>query len=47
MFIDDVVVDSGKTVDVIFFERDTSSDTSAPYSAMRAKSVLTGIILGG
>lgn len=43
IFLTDVTIDSGKTVDLLFFHRAGADDTSAPYSAMRAKSVLTGI----
>jgi hypothetical protein len=42
----DLSVDSGKTVDVIFFSRANADELSAPYSAMRARSVTTGIIGG-
>lgn len=38
-----IVIDSGKTADVIFFHRGNIDETAAPYTAMRAKSVLTGL----
>lgn len=43
VFRTDVIIDSGKTADVIFFHRGNIDETSAPYTAMRAKSVLTGL----
>lgn len=46
VFLDDVTVDSGKTVDVVFFHRGNIDETSAPFTAMRAQSVLTGITGG-
>ena len=46
VFLDDITVDSGKTADVIFFSREGADETSAPYSPMRAKSVLTGLTGG-
>jgi hypothetical protein len=36
-------IDSGKTVDVIFFSRTNIDQTSAPYDAMRAQSVVSGV----
>jgi hypothetical protein len=38
-----VTVDSGKTIDLIFFARGNIDETAAPYTAMRAQSVMTGI----
>jgi len=46
VFFADITIDSGKTADVIFFHRAASDDTSTPYSAMRAKSVKTGMTGG-
>jgi len=39
----DVSIDSGKTIDLIFFSRAGADETAAPYSAMRAQSVVTGV----
>lgn len=39
-------VDSGKTVELIFFAREGADETAAPYSAMRVQSVNTGMIGG-
>lgn len=39
----DCTIDSGKTVDLIFFARGNIDDTAAPYSAMRAQSVVKGL----
>ena len=38
-----VTIDSGKTVDLIFFARQSIDDTAAPYEAMRAQSVVKGL----
>jgi len=38
-----VSIDSGKTIDLIFFSRTNIDETSAPYSAMRAQSVVSGV----
>ena len=46
VFLDDITIDSGKTADVIFFHRGGADETAAPYTAMRAKSVLTGLTGG-
>lgn len=46
VFLDDVTIDSGKTVDCVFFHRGGIDETAAPYTAMRAKSVLTGLTGG-
>lgn len=46
VFLDDITVDSGKTADVIFFHRGNADETAAPYTAMRSKSILTGITGG-
>jgi len=46
VFLDDVTIDSGKTADLIFFHRANIDETAAPYTAIRAKSVLTGIGAG-
>ena len=43
VFLNDITIDSGKTAEVIFFHRGGADDTAAPYQAMRAKSVLTGL----
>lgn len=42
----DLSIDSGKTVDCIFFSRPNCDQTTAPYSAMRARSVITGVAGG-
>lgn len=42
----DLSIDSGKTVDAIFFSRPNCDQTAAPYSAMRARSVITGVAGG-
>lgn len=39
-------VDSGKTFDLVFFQRPSADDTSAPYAGMRAQSVVTGVTGG-
>lgn len=44
--IRNVSIDSGKTVDLVFFARTNCDQTSAPYSAMRAQSVVTGVAGG-
>jgi hypothetical protein len=36
-------VDSGKTIDLIFFSRTNIDESAAPYTAMRAQSVITGV----
>ena len=46
VLLDDVTIDSGKTADVIFFQRSNADETAAPYTAMRAQSVLTGLTGG-
>ena len=52
-FLNSVTIDTGKTSDLIFFQRAGCDDTAAPYQAMRAQSVLTGLqndglpVLGG
>jgi hypothetical protein len=38
-----VSIDSGKDVDLVFFSRENCNETVAPYTAMRAQSVVTGI----
>lgn len=38
-----VTADTGKTINFIFFERSNIDETAAPYSAMRAKSVVVGL----
>ena len=42
----DVSIDSGKTVDIIFFQRGNADETAAPYTAMRAQSVVAGVACG-
>lgn len=42
----DLSLNTGKTVDVIFFSRLNADQTSPPYSAMRAQSVVTGVAGG-
>jgi hypothetical protein len=39
----DVSIDSGKTVDLVFFSRTNIDETAAPYTAMRAQSVVSGV----
>ena len=39
-------VDSGKSIDLIFFSRANIDQTAPPYSAMRAQSVVTGVAGG-
>jgi len=46
VFLADLTIDSGKTVDAIFFHRGNIDETAAPYTAMRAKSVLSGLTGG-
>lgn len=41
-----VTVDTGKTIDVVFFQRLNIDETAAPYTAMRAQSVLSGVTGG-
>jgi len=36
-------IDSGKTIDLAFFSRSNCDETAAPYTAMRAQSVVNGI----
>lgn len=38
-----VSVDTGKEIDLVFFYRRNADQTAAPYSAMEAESVLTGV----
>ena len=42
----EVTIDSGKTCDLIFFWRANADESAAPYSPMRAQSVLTGVAGG-
>lgn len=42
----DISIDSGKTVDIIFFSRTNIQQTAAPYDAMRAQSVVSGVTGG-
>lgn len=42
----DLSIDSGKTIDLVFFSRANADQTSAPYSAMRAQSVVSGVTGG-
>ena len=39
----DLSIDSGKTVDLVFFSRANCDETAAPYTAMRAQSVVSGV----
>lgn len=39
----DLSIDSGKTIDLVFFSRENADETTAPYTAMRAQSVVTGV----
>lgn len=41
-----VSVDSGKTIDLVFFSRSNIDETAAPYSAIRAQSVVSGVAGG-
>jgi hypothetical protein len=41
-----ISIDSGKTVDIVFFSRTNIDQTSAPYDAMRAQSVVSGVAGG-
>lgn len=36
-------IDSGKTCDIAFFQRENCDQTAAPYSAMRVQSVVSGV----
>ena len=38
-----ITIDSGKTADMIFFQRGNIDETAAPYTAMRAAKTLTGL----
>lgn len=42
-----VTVDSGNKIDLIFFSRTNIDQTAAPYDAMRAQAILSGISGGG
>lgn len=42
----DLSIDSGKTIDMVFFSRLNADETSAPYTAMRAQSVVSGVTGG-
>lgn len=44
--LDDITIDAGKTVKAVFFHRGGIDETAAPYTAMRAKSVLPGLTGG-
>ena len=39
-------VDTGKTIDLVFFSRTNIDQTSPPYDAMRAQSVVSGVVGG-
>lgn len=39
----DLSIDSGKTIDLVFFSRENADETAAPYTAMRAQSVVSGV----
>jgi hypothetical protein len=39
----DLSIDSGKTIDLVFFSRENADQTSPPYSPMRAQSVVSGV----
>lgn len=44
VFMDDISVDTGKTVDVAFFARENADDVSSSYTGtMRVKSLVTGL----
>jgi hypothetical protein len=36
-------IDSGKTIDLVFFSRENADEVSPPYSPMRAQSVVSGV----
>lgn len=38
-----ISIDSGKTVDMVFFQRGNCDETAAPYTAMRTQSVVSGV----
>lgn len=42
----DLSIDSGKTIDMVFFSRTNCDQTSAPYDGMRAQSVISGVTGG-
>lgn len=46
VFLKSVSVNTGKTIDLIFFHRSNIDQTAAPYAAMRAKSVNIGLVAG-
>lgn len=39
----DLSIDSGKTIDLVFFSRANIDETAPPYTAMRAQSVVSGV----
>lgn len=43
VFLKNITLDTSKTSDIVFFTRENIDETSAPYSSMRAKSVLVGL----
>ena len=43
VFLDDFIIDTSKTSDLIFFHRGGINETAAPYTSMRAKAVFAGI----
>jgi hypothetical protein len=42
----DLSIDSGKTIDMVFFAREGVDETAAPFSPMRAQSVISGVTGG-
>lgn len=44
--IRDVSIESAKTMDLVFFSRANCDETAAPYTAMRAQSVVSGVAGG-
>lgn len=38
-----ISIDSGKTVDMVFFQRGNCDETAPPYTAMKAQSVVSGV----
>ena len=42
----DISIDSGKTVDAVFFSRRNAAQLAPPYEAMRAQSVVSGVAGG-
>lgn len=47
VYLDSVTIDSSKTVDLVFYSRESANDAAAPYGGMQAKSVLSGLQQSG